>query len=101
MGHDHPGRRTLMAAAVATGLRLIVGRGSSLLPGCVNLDNSLTARLAQFPVLGQAFAALLQPAQRTFMARARANGILSADAIHLPFPDRSVALVYSSHMIEH
>jgi len=69
----------------------------------VNLDNSLTARLAAVPILGQALAALplIGTAQRAFLSRARSEGIMWAQASHLPFPDGTAALVYSSHMIEH
>jgi len=84
-------------------LRLNVGCGASPTPGFVNLDNSLTARLAGIPLVGQALAALplMSGAQRAFLSRAREEGIVWAEASHLPFPDGTAALVYSSHMIEH
>lgn len=85
------------------GLKLNVGCGASPTPGFVNLDNSLTARLAAVPLLGQVLAALplMGPAQRAFLSRARSEGIRWAEANALPFPDGAVSLVYSSHMIEH
>lgn len=80
-----------------------VGCGSTPTPGFVNLDNSLTVRLARRRRLLSALRAirLLQQSQLEFARTARETGIVWAHATRLPLPDASCEIVYSSHMLEH
>jgi SAM-dependent methyltransferase len=84
--------------------RLNVGCGQSPTPGWTNYDNSLSARMARVPAvlpLVERFG-LLTRQQREFMRFARSHEIRFADAVaHIPEPDRTVAALYTSHMVEH
>jgi len=85
-------------------LRVNVGCGSTPTPGWVNLDNSPTVVLGRAPWLPGLLlrAGALSDLQRTFLAVVRDADIRWADAARrIPFPDGSVDVVYSSHMIEH
>ena len=84
-------------------IKVNVGCGATPTPGFVNLDNSWSARLTKWSLFGTALSALplLGNGQRTFMARARELGIQWAEASALPFASGTVAVVYSSHMLEH
>lgn len=89
-----------MPAAITP--RVNVGCGSTPTPGWVNLDNSLTVKLARVPVLGAALAAMPRGSERgRFVRAARETPIQWAVATRLPFLDRTMELVYSSHMFEH
>ena len=83
--------------------RVNVGCGATPTPGWVNLDNSLTVRIAQRPWLVKLLAkARLLKGERLKFARAVLNeGITWANASRLPLPDDSVDFLYSSHMVEH
>lgn len=91
-------------AVMPPGLRINIGCGSTPTKGYVNFDNSLTVRAARVPglpsLLGRA--GLLGEHQLRFASVARDGGIRWADASHrIPLPDGSVAVAYSSHMLEH
>ena len=86
-------------------LRVNVGCGSTPTPGYLNFDNSPSVRLANHLIVCKLLlkVGLLEQTQYEFAAKAAASGnIRWADAArHIPVPDASVAVLYSSHMIEH
>jgi SAM-dependent methyltransferase len=84
--------------------RLNVGCGQSPTAGWTNYDNSPSVRLAGKPVTALLMGKLgmLRPWQKEFIACAKREGIRWANGSRrIPEPDRSVAVVYSSHMLEH
>lgn len=82
--------------------RVNVGCGSTPTPGWINLDNSPTVRLADFPCVGTLLSTVPLLRQRTrFIQVARANHVQWASATELPLADESMTVVYSSHMLEH
>lgn len=84
--------------------RLNVGCGDSPTPGWTNYDNSPSARVARVPlVLALAERlGLVTRQQREFMRFVRAHDIRYADAVRrIPEADRSVEVLYTSHMVEH
>jgi SAM-dependent methyltransferase len=86
------------------GLRVNLGCGATPTPGFVNFDNSLTVRLAAYPLIATALAraGVIGPEQLSFARVAREAGIRWADAARrIPLADASAELVYSSHMLEH
>ncbi len=84
-------------------LRINVGCGASPTPGWVNLDNSLSVRIGGLRnrALREAVCRLI--GGRSQYARfAHEHGIGFVDvAGPLPYADSTVAVVYSSHMLEH
>jgi len=90
-------------ATSAGGIRVNVGCGSSLTPGYVNLDNSMSVRLASLPVVRTILtqAPFVTGPRRKFLTAASSGDIRWADATSLPFADGEVSVVYSSHMMEH
>jgi predicted SAM-dependent methyltransferase len=84
--------------------RINIGCGQTPTAGWTNYDNSPSVRLAQRPVLAGVLGKLklLSSSNREFVEFARQSGIQHADAVRrIPHPDRSVDVVYSSHMVEH
>lgn len=84
--------------------RINIGCGQTPTAGWINYDNSQSVRLARMPALAGALGRLklLSASQRQFIDFARTAGIQHADAVTgIPHPDRSVAVIYSSHMVEH
>lgn len=84
--------------------RINVGCGQTPTKGWYNCDNSFSIRLANRPILCNILDKfnLLQEAQKDFIKFAKQNNIIIADATKkLPFPDSSMSVVYSSHMLEH
>jgi predicted SAM-dependent methyltransferase len=84
--------------------RINVGCGQTPTSGWTNYDNALTARVAHVPFVPMLLDRLhlLTDLQRDFMQRARASGIRYADAVRrIPEADRSVDVLYTSHMVEH
>lgn len=86
-------------------MRVNIGCGQSPTDGWLNLDNSVSIRLAQHP-FALAFLkrfGLISASQAKNAAFHAANpGVRYADASRLiPLPDGSVEVVYSSHMLEH
>jgi SAM-dependent methyltransferase len=85
-------------------VRVNIGCGATPTEGWVNLDNSLAVRLARWPLLLRALssAGLLDARSKKFARIAGHKNIKFANAsLRIPFPDSSVEVVYSSHMIEH
>jgi SAM-dependent methyltransferase len=85
-------------------MRVNIGCGTTPTEGWLNLDNSLTVRLARRPVLlsGLQAAGLLSRQSLGLAVAARQENIRYADAVRrIPCPDGSAEAVYSAHMIEH
>ena len=82
-------------------IRINVGCGATPTPSWINFDNSFTVRLASSRLLSTAAVRFLSSEQRRFLKAARASGVRWALANNLPLADRSVDVVYSSHMVEH
>jgi predicted SAM-dependent methyltransferase len=85
------------------GLRINVGCGITPTPGWINLDNSPSVRIANWRPLAKLLlrTPFLPLNQREFISQAMAHRIRCASATKLPFPDGSVEVIYSSHMMEH
>jgi len=84
--------------------RVNVGCGQTAIEGWVNFDNSLTVRLAQFPLLSQVLAGLgfFTKEQTHFLEIIVDKGIKWANAAsNLPLQNNSANVVYTSHMLEH
>lgn len=76
-------------------MRVNLGCGPSPTPGWVNIDNSLTVRLARIP----AISALI--GRKSFIAAVRQSQIRYGTALHTGLPAGSADVIYSSHMLEH
>jgi predicted SAM-dependent methyltransferase len=84
--------------------RINVGCGQTPTKGWMNFDNSLSLRLSKLPFLPEILlrVGLLGKNQYQFISFARANSIEYGDVTTgLPLPDRSVDVLYTSHMLEH
>jgi SAM-dependent methyltransferase len=84
--------------------RANVGCGVAVTPGWHNFDNSLSVRLARWPLLTRLLArlGLLGDEQLEFIATARAQGVRWANSVRtIPLPDDSLEVVYTCHMLEH
>lgn len=84
--------------------RVNVGCGATPTPGWDNFDNSPTIKLAKkpllLPVLGKL--GLVAEASRKYADFAKNANITWADVTrHIPLPDNSAEVVYTSHMVEH
>lgn len=85
-------------------LRLNVGCADSPTLGWINLDNSLTVRIARHRIFVRLLthARLLSGQQQHFVDTVRCRGVGYADVRHrIPYARGSVDAVYSSHMLEH
>ena len=83
---------------------LNVGCGDVPTVGWVNYDNSLSLRLAQYPLLVTLLrnAGMISEKQQRFMQFVSENDIRFANAVkHIPEPDASVEVLYTCHMLEH
>jgi 2-polyprenyl-3-methyl-5-hydroxy-6-metoxy-1,4-benzoquinol methylase len=82
-----------------------IGCGQSPIAGWVNYDNSPSVRLAKLPPALIQLAGRLKLLDRqsiAYVSFCRANSIGHCNATrHIPWPDGSVEVIYSSHMIEH
>ncbi len=84
--------------------RVNVGCGPSPTPGWINCDNSPSVRLARHRLLAAVLIrlGLINKDQESLILAARNNDIRWVDATtHIPLPDASVDVLYSSHMVEH
>lgn len=90
-------------ASTNNGIRLNVGCGPLPIQGWVNLDNSLSVRLARIPGVMKALASvgLVGQLNLNVYSAAREFNILYGSALRLPFEPNSVNVLYSSHMLEH
>src|SRR5437879_6530936 len=87
-----------------TAWRVNIGCGPTPTPGWLNFDNSLSVRLAKYPLLGPILESLglLDEGQERLISAARNSAIRWADATkRIPLPDQSVEVLYASHMVEH
>ncbi|MFZ1829324.1 MAG: methyltransferase domain-containing protein [Candidatus Competibacteraceae bacterium] len=85
--------------------RINVGCGMTPTAGWVNVDNSLSIRLASLPnwiVAASTQIGLIDRAQRAYIGFCRRENIGWCNAVkRLPCKDESVEVLYSSHMLEH
>ena len=85
-------------------VRINIGCGQTPTLGWRNFDNSLSLRLAKIPLLPDFLLKLkiLESSQYQFIRFARENDIEYGDATKgLPMQDKSVDVLYSSHMLEY
>ncbi len=84
--------------------RLNIGCGATPTPGWVNYDNSISIRLADWPVLTSLLErfGLLSEQQKQFIYIVKQKEIRYANAVkRIPEPDHSVEVLYTCHMLEH
>lgn len=93
-----------MKAKTAIKIRINIGCGVFPTPDWVNFDNSLSVRIAKYKIVVIVLCKLgfLSKESKRFIEICRDKHILYADGTkNIPFPDGSVDVVYSSHMVEH
>ncbi len=93
-----------MESIVRMGIRVNVGCGQSPTPGWRNYDNSPAIWIGQSRLATGALrmTGLLNAGNLSYIDYCRRNDIRYADAVkRIPFPDGSVSVIYSSHMLEH
>jgi SAM-dependent methyltransferase len=86
------------------GIRVNVGCGLSPTPGWLNLDNSLSVRVARWPTISAMLrrTGFLAAKSGELAEMARDGNVRFANAaVRIPCATASVTAVYSSHMIEH
>jgi len=91
-------------SAIQRPARVNVGCGATPINGWLNFDNSLTVRLAAFPMLLPWLRRLqlLNGEQLAFARSVAEHRVEWAEATRtLPLRDASVEVLYSSHMLEH
>ena len=91
---------TAPGAPAAGGVKVNFGSAGEAIPGWINVDKSPGVLLARRPAVRAALGrlGLLSEEQR----RGFSPEVVYGDATRrLRFPDRSVEVIYSSHMIEH
>jgi len=84
--------------------RVNIGCGQTPTPGWLNYDNSVSIRLAKYPLLVAVAErlGLLGEGSKSFVSFAKNSDIIWADATkRIPLPDNSVEVLYTSHMVEH
>jgi len=84
--------------------RVNIGCGKTPIEGWRNYDNSLSVYLSIHPLICFILSniGLLNDNQKDFIAFAQKNDIRWADATKgVPLPDKSVEVLYTSHMVEH
>ncbi|MCC6146868.1 MAG: methyltransferase domain-containing protein [Anaerolineaceae bacterium] len=90
---------------IKASLRVNIGCGPNpIQPGWLNFDNSISVRLAAYPLVLPVLERLdlLEDGQKKMIRACQKSPILWADASRsIPLPDGSVKVLYSSHMIEH
>ena len=85
-------------------LRINIGCGQTPTTGWMNIDNSMSLRLAKLPLFPSILYKLhlIGKRQYDFIQYARKNKIHHGNAIKgLSMADHSVEVLYSSHMMEH
>jgi Methyltransferase domain len=84
--------------------RLNIGCGATPTPGWVNYDNSISIRLAGWPILTSLLGrlGLLSQQQKQFISIVKQKKVRYANAVkRIPEPDHSVEVLYTCHMLEH
>jgi len=84
--------------------RVNIGCGMSPTPDWLNFDNSPSVRLAKYPLLIKTLCAfnILRSTQLDFIHFCQRSQITWAEVTkHIPLPNHSVEVIYSSHMLEH
>lgn len=76
-------------------MRVNLGCGATPTPGWVNIDNSLTVRLARTPVR------YLLKSRTSFINAVRNHDIRYGNAVRTGLPSSTVDVLYTSHMMEH
>ena len=85
-------------------IRINIGCGKNPTNGWQNFDNTLSLKLAKFPLVTYflKMVGFLNKAQIDYIEWNKKNKIIFADATrYLPFEDNEVDVIYTSHMIEH
>lgn len=85
-------------------IRINVGCGATPTEGWLNFDNSMTIRIIRWPWLARLLlrCRIIGEAKYKFVMSAYRAKIRYANASHhIPLPDCSVDVAYSSHMFEH
>jgi hypothetical protein len=94
----------LRTGTAQSGIKVNVGCGATPTPGWLNFDNSLSVRVARWPLITSVLARLpvADPSSAGLAAIAQGGQVRFANAaVRIPCNSGSVAVVYSSHMIEH
>lgn len=84
--------------------RVNVGCGMSPTEGWINFDNSLSVKISKFPRVTVFLhrIGMIGRSQLEYIRFCKKNTIQWAHATkHLPLPDSSAEVLYSSHMLEH
>jgi SAM-dependent methyltransferase len=90
--------------AIKSDINLNIGCGLSPTPGWLNFDNSLSVRIARWPVLSSVLGGLgfLGGSSAKLGAMTQLGNVRFANAANrIPCPAGCSSAVYSSHMIEH
>jgi predicted SAM-dependent methyltransferase len=85
-------------------LRVNIGCGMTPTVGFENFDNSFSLKLSRYPLISTFLYKLkiISTRQMEYVRFCQTNNIKFADAkAHIPLPDESVSILYSSHMLEH
>jgi SAM-dependent methyltransferase len=93
-----------MAAVPDRGLRINVGCGATPTDGWINFDNSVTVRLARWPLLMRSVLGtriLGEPSWKFSKVVAEKDIRFASATRRIPCADNSAEVIYSSHMIEH
>ncbi len=100
-----PGTRTDWNMEMEKTLKRVnIGCGQTPTPGWLNYDNSVSIRLAEYPLFVAVVErlGLLGEGPKSFVSFAKNSDIVWADATkRIPLPDNSVEVLYTSHMVEH
>lgn len=88
--------------ALPLGVRAInLGCGLSVAPGWINIDNSPNARLAKIPLLRELLWKVGLLSDHHYAVKWPASVKYHNLKRRLPYPDRSIDYVYTSHFLEH
>ena len=85
-------------------MKVNIGCGATPTSGWVNFDNSLTIRVARWPIVMRGLRGLRVLSGQSYRLAMIANGQdvrFANAALRIPCLNNSVEVVYSSHMIEH